>query len=68
MLSKNEVIVKYFVSFILFFLSGSEMITGWPAAICGVVGCIELATALLQYSPLFERSNSLQQHEITSLK
>jgi len=68
MLSKNEVIIKYFVSFVLFFLSGSEMITGWPASICGIVGCMELATALLQYSPLFERNSSLKQHEIINLK
>ena len=63
MLSKNEVIVRYLICLVLFFLSGSEMITGWPATLCGVIGTIELATALLQYSPLHERSNSLQ-HEI----
>ena len=57
MLSKNEVIVRYLVCLVLFFLSGSKMVTGWPATMCGVIGTIELGTALLQYSPLHELSS-----------
>lgn len=51
MLSKKEVKIRYLICLVLFFLSGTKIITGWPAAICGVVGTMELATALLWYSP-----------------
>lgn len=54
MLSKKEVKIRYLICLALFFLSGSKIITGWPAAICGVVGTMELATALLWYSPLHD--------------
>ncbi len=59
MLSKEGVIIRYMICLGCFLLSGSETITGWPATICGVVGTIELATALLQYSPLYELKESL---------
>ena len=52
MLSRNGVIIRYVICFTCFFLSGSELITGWLGAISGVVGTIELATALLRYSPI----------------
>lgn len=54
MLSRDGVIARYILAFCFFFLSGSQLITGWPATISGVMGCIELATALLRYSPLYE--------------
>lgn len=54
MLTKKEVIMRYIACVVLFFLSGSEIITGWAGTICGVIGTIELATALLHYSPLIE--------------
>lgn len=60
MLSKQSVIIRYIICFSCFLLSGTEAITGWPATICGVVGTIELATALLQYSPLYEWLVSLE--------
>lgn len=59
MLSKEGVIIRYMLCLGCFLLSGTETITGWPATICGVVGTIELATALLQYSPLHEIMESL---------
>lgn len=54
MLSRDGVIARYLFSFCFFFLSGSEMLTGGLATLSGVLGCIELATALLRYSPLYE--------------
>jgi hypothetical protein len=67
MLSKNEVIFRYLTCLVLFFLSGSEIVTGWPATICGVIGTIELATALLRYSPLHETISSLGKAETKSI-
>ncbi len=54
MLSSKSVIIRYAICLCCFLLSGSGTITGWPATICGVIGTIELGTALLQYSPLCE--------------
>jgi uncharacterized membrane protein len=54
MLSSDGAWARLIFSFCLFFLSGSEMITGWPATFAGVAGTVELATALLRYSPLQE--------------
>ena len=59
MLSKNEVRVRFIICLCLFSLSGSGLITGWLGAICGVIGTIELATALLRYSPAYDLKNSL---------
>lgn len=61
MLSRDGVIARYIFSFCFFFLSGSEMLTGWPATCSGVLGTIELATALMRYSPLMEVSCLLKQ-------
>ncbi|HPF19823.1 MAG TPA: hypothetical protein PLC88_00625 [Syntrophomonas sp.] len=54
MLNKNEVIARFLTCLVLFILTGTEVITGWPATLCGVIGTIELATSLLGYSPLME--------------
>ena len=54
MLSSDGVWARFIFSFCLFFLSGREMITGWPATLAGVAGTVELATALLRYSPLHD--------------
>ena len=59
MLSKNEVRVRFIICLCLFTLSGSGLVTGWMGAICGVIGTIELATALLRYSPVYDLKNSL---------
>ena len=67
MLSKNEVIFRYFTCLVLFFLSGNEIITGWPATICGVIGTIELASALLQYSPLHETVSTRSKAKPTNM-
>ena len=54
MLSRDGVIARYILAFCFFFMSGSELITGWTATISGVMGCVELVTALHRYSPLYE--------------
>lgn len=54
MLTRDGMIARYIFAFCLFFLSGTEMVTGWPATGCGVAGTIELATALNRWSPLVE--------------
>ncbi len=59
MLNRDGVIARYIFAFCLFLLSGSEMVTGWPATFCGVGGTIELATALNRYSPLVDAANFL---------
>lgn len=54
MLNNDGVKARYIFALCFFFLSGSEMVTGWLAALSGVAGTVELATALLRYSPLKE--------------
>jgi len=54
LLSRDGVIARYIFAFCFFFSSGTELITGWPATICGVLGTIELTSALLWYSPIYE--------------
>ncbi|KUG03466.1 hypothetical protein ASZ90_019102 [hydrocarbon metagenome] len=54
MLSKDGVIARYILAFCFFFLSGSQMLTGTAGAISGILGTVELGTALLRYSPLYE--------------
>lgn len=60
MLSRDGVIARYIFAFCFFFLSGSQLITGWPATLSGVLGTVELATAILWYSPLYELANYLK--------
>lgn len=52
MLTKNSVKIRLAISLCVFFLSGSQLITGGWGTLCGVIGTIELATALLRYSPV----------------
>lgn len=54
MLSKDGIKARIVLALCFFFLSGSGILTGWIATISGVLGTIELATALLRYSPLNE--------------
>lgn len=54
MLSKKSVIIRYALCLCCFLLSGTETVTGWTATLCGVFGTIELACALLRYSPVCE--------------
>lgn len=54
MLSKDGVQARFILAFCCFFLSGSQMLTGTAATISGIMGTVELATALLHYSPLYE--------------
>lgn len=57
MLSKKSVIIRYAIFLGCFLLSGTETVTGWTATICGVLGTIQLACALLRYSPMVELLN-----------
>ena len=54
MLSKKSVMIRYAIWLFCFLLSGTGTVVGWVAAICGIFGTIELACALLRYSPLVE--------------
>jgi len=60
MLNRKEVIMRYVACLILYCLSGSGTVTGWAGTICGVLGTIELATALLRYSPVHEALTMLR--------
>jgi hypothetical protein len=60
LLSRDGVIARYIFAFCFFFLSGSELITGWPATISGVLGTIEFTTAVLCYSPLYDLADYLK--------
>lgn len=61
MISRDGVIARYLLAFCFFFLSGSELITGTPATCSGILGTVELATALLRYSPIYDLYDMLQQ-------
>lgn len=54
MLSNDGITARYILAFCFFFLSGSTLITGIPAAVSGILGTVELSCALLRYSPLNE--------------
>lgn len=54
MLTRDGIIARFILAFCCFFISGTEMIKGWPATVSGILGCVELSTALLRYSPLYE--------------
>ncbi|MGB4303126.1 MAG: YgaP-like transmembrane domain [Syntrophomonadaceae bacterium] len=54
MLTRNGIIARFILAFCFFFLSGTEILTGGLATLSGVLGTVELATALLRYSPLQE--------------
>lgn len=54
MLSRDGVIARFIFAFCFYFLSGSQMVTGGLATICGIMGTVALTSALLHYSPLVE--------------
>ncbi len=54
MLSRDGVIARFIFAFCFYFLSGTQMVTGWLATVCGVMGTVVLTSALLRYSPLVE--------------
>lgn len=64
MLSSDGVWARYIFALCFFLLSGSQMVTGWPATICGILGTMELATALLRYSPLVELIEHWYAHRV----
>lgn len=57
MLTNREALLRLVVAIGLFLLSGTETVTGSAAMVCGILGTMELATALLRYSPLMELLN-----------
>lgn len=54
MLSRDGVIARFIFAFCFYFLSGTQMVTGGLATVCGVLGTVALTSALLHYSPLME--------------
>ena len=62
MLSREGIIVRLIMAAALFFLSGTEILTGNLATLSGVLGVVELATALLRYSPLQEAIDIVTAH------
>ena len=64
MLTRDGVIARYIFAFCFFFLSGSKLITGWPAAFSGILGTIELVTALMWYSPLYDLKDILAERAL----
>lgn len=54
MLTRDGVIARYILAVCFFFASGSGLLTGWLAALCGVMGTMQLASALLRYSPAMD--------------
>jgi hypothetical protein len=60
LLTRDGVIARYIFAFCFFFLSGSELVTGWVATMSGVLGTIEFATAVLWYSPLYDWADYLK--------
>lgn len=54
MLTRDGVIARYIFAFCFFFLSGSGIVTGWLGGLCGILGTMELVTALQRYSPLYD--------------
>jgi len=59
LLSLKSVFIRYLISGILLSLSGTGTITGAAATLCGVIGTMELATALLRYSPVVDILESI---------
>ncbi len=68
MLSRDGVIARFILAFCFFFLSGSEILTGWTATLSGILGTIELTTALLRYSPLYEWYDIRKQARVAKVK
>ncbi len=54
MITKDGVIARFIFTFCLFYLSGSQILTGWAGATCGIIGTAFLVSALMQYSPIYE--------------
>jgi len=54
LLSPTGIKLHYLLSFACFFISGTQMITGIGAALCGITGCALLCSALMRYSPLVD--------------
>lgn len=54
MLSRDGAMARFILAICFFFASGTGLVSGWPATVCGVLGTVELASAILRYSPLAE--------------
>ena len=60
MLTRDGIFARYILALCFFFASGTELVTGWAAGICGILGTMELATALMRYSPLYDMYNHIK--------
>lgn len=65
MLTRDGVIARYILGFCFFFLPFTEMLTGNLAAVSGVLGVVEITTAILRYSPLNELLDLIEQNGIS---
>ncbi len=59
MLTKDGVWARIIFALCFFILSGSRMVTGWPATLCGILGAVELATGVYRNSPLVQLFQNL---------
>lgn len=66
MLTRDGIIARYIFAFCFFFLPGTKMIQGWPATISGLLGSVELAVALMSYSPVMELLDRLLESRKTT--
>lgn len=60
MLSKREVLLRSIVALLLFLLPGIQVVNGSTATVCGIIGTIEFASAILHYSPIVELLDKVQ--------
>lgn len=54
MLCKDGITARYILAFCFFLVSAAELVSGTVAMICGILGVVELSTALLKFSPIIE--------------
>ncbi len=52
MLTRDGVIGRLILAVSFFFAPASGLVSGWLAAICGIMGIIQVGSAVLRYSPL----------------
>lgn len=60
MLNRQERLFRLLVALVLYVGSATEIVTGTMAVLGGVLGTVELATALMAYSPLIEIIDNIQ--------
>jgi hypothetical protein len=53
-LGPDGVKARYMLAACFALLPLTELVQGYAATICGIMLCVELGTALVRYSPLYE--------------